>query len=137
MILELNSLEDLPRVAKELIAASQEKKVWLFDGEMGAGKTTLIKTICKELGVEETISSPTFSIVNEYEGKEGQAVYHFDFYRLKNEEEAMDIGVEEYLYSGDYCLIEWPSVVPGVLPDDCFKIEIIAKDEYLREVHIS
>jgi len=137
MVVEIQTLEDLPKAAAHIIDASKEKKVWLFEGEMGAGKTTLIKAICKELGVEDVISSPTFSIVNQYEANKGAAIYHFDFYRLKNEEEAMDIGVEEYLYSGDYCLIEWPSVVPGILPDDCFKIEIIAKDEYLREVHLS
>ena len=137
MVLKIRSLEDLPKAAAQLIKASQGKKVWLFEGEMGAGKTTLIKAICKVLGVEDTISSPTYSIVNEYETNLGDAVYHFDFYRLKNEEEAMDIGVEEYLYSNAICLIEWPSVVPEVLPEDCFTIEIIAKDEYLREVHLS
>ncbi len=136
MVLEIQTIEDLPKAAVQIIKESQGKKVWLFEGEMGAGKTTFIKAICKELGVEANISSPTFSIVNEYEGASG-AVYHFDFYRLKGEEEAMDIGVEEYLYSGAYCLIEWPSIVPGILPDDCFNIEIIAKDEYLREVHLT
>lgn len=136
MVLEISNLEALPKIADQLLQLVQEKKVWLFKGEMGAGKTTLIKALCKSLGVEETISSPTFSIVNEYQGKESKAIYHFDFYRLKNEEEAMDIGVEEYLYSGSYCFIEWPSIVPGILPDDAFIIEIIAKDEYLREVHL-
>src|SRR4051812_22448751 len=99
-------LQHLDAAARELLSAT-DKKVWLMEGEMGAGKTTLVKVLCEVLGVHGDMSSPTFSIVNEYSTKNGQVIYHFDFYRLKNETEAMDIGVEEYLDSGHYCFLEW------------------------------
>src|SRR6218665_2028081 len=97
---------NLPEAARELLGATN-LKVWQVDGEMGAGKTTLIKAIGEAMGVKEVMSSPTFSIVNEYTAANGQPIYHFDFYRLKKEAEAMDIGVEEYLDSGNYCFLEW------------------------------
>lgn len=137
MKIEIKQLSELNNAVKKIIANSQDKRLWIFEGEMGAGKTTLIKALCDELDVVDVVSSPTFSIVNEYKTKQDETIYHFDFYRLKDEEEAMDIGVEEYFYSGNYCFIEWPSVVPGILPDDCLKIEIVQKDEYLREVQIN
>lgn len=104
---------------------SHDKKVVLFKGDLGAGKTTLIKSICKTIGVKDDVQSPTFSIVNEYEAPEG-LVYHFDFYRIENEEEAYDIGAEDYFYSGHLCLIEWPEKIESVLPTEaeCLIVKI-------------
>lgn len=118
---ELDELED---VAQEIIEFSGRKRIWLFEGEMGAGKTTLIKAICEHFNVLDTVNSPTFAIVNEYQNETDQIFYHFDFYRLKNEEEALDIGATEYFDSGNYCFIEWPSKVQNILPEDVLKIEI-------------
>lgn len=125
----INSTAELNAVAKELLAFANGDKFFIFEGEMAAGKTTFIKSFCEVLGVEDVVSSPTFSIVNEYESPNG-SVYHFDFYRLKNIQEAYDIGYEEYFYSGDYCLIEWPSKVEELLPEKYIKVEIeITGDE--------
>lgn len=107
MNISVNSLLDLEEAAKRLLDFSGAQKMFVFYGDMGAGKTTFIKALCAQLGVKETVSSPTFSIVNEYEG-DGHRIYHFDFYRIKSIQEAYDIGYEEYFYSGDICLIEWP-----------------------------
>lgn len=117
-------IEDLPEIAKQVIALAKTKTIWIFEGEMGAGKTTLIKAICKELGVKTSVQSPTFSIVNEYLTDVGETIYHFDFYRLKNETEALDFGIEEYFDSGDICLLEWAEKIESLLPEDCFKIKI-------------
>ncbi len=114
---------ELHEVARKLISNFRHIKVWCFKGEMGAGKTTLIKKICEELGVSNEMSSPTFSIVNEYEALESE-IYHFDFYRLKDMEEAIDIGVEDYLFSGNLCLLEWPEIVSPLLPDEYLQISI-------------
>ena len=125
----INSTAELNAVAKELLAFAKGDKFFIFEGEMAAGKTTFIKSFCEVLGVEDVVSSPTFSIVNEYESPNG-SVYHFDFYRLKNIQEAYDIGYEEYFYSGDYCLVEWPSKVEELLPEKYIKVEIeITGDE--------
>jgi|SRR6478609_8262283 len=117
-------IDKLEQAAQELLKASNGKKVWLFFGEMGAGKTTLVKEICKALGVPSGTSSPTFSIVNEYETTEGQLVYHFDFYRLKKEVEAYDIGVDEYFDSGKYCFVEWPERIPTLWPTEYLSVRI-------------
>lgn len=124
--ISINSTAELPEVAKELLTFAKGEKFFIFEGEMAAGKTTFIKTFCEILGVEDVVSSPTFSIVNEYVSKAGK-IYHFDFYRLKNIQEAYDIGYEEYFYSGDYCLIEWPSKVEDLLPENYVKVEITIK----------
>ncbi|WP_421762770.1 tRNA (adenosine(37)-N6)-threonylcarbamoyltransferase complex ATPase subunit type 1 TsaE [Ekhidna sp.] len=116
--------EELQEVARKLISNFGQIKVWCFDAEMGAGKTTLTKQICRELGVGDEMSSPTFSIVNEYQTESGQEIYHFDFYRLKDMEEAMDIGVEDYLFSGNLCLLEWPAIIEPLLPDEYLQISI-------------
>ena len=116
----IKSIDELKSVAEQLLAFANGEKFFIFEGEMAAGKTTLIKAICAALGVNDVVSSPTFSIVNEYEGP----IYHFDFYRLKNLQEAYDIGYEEYFYSGDYCLVEWPTKVQELLPEKYIKIEI-------------
>ena len=129
----LNSLLDLKGAAKTLIDLIKDHKLIVFYGDMGAGKTTFIKEICLELGVEETVSSPTFSIVNEYLGN-GQTIYHFDFYRIKSIQEAYDIGYEEYFYSGDICLIEWPEKVEELLPEHYLRVEITTIDQSKRSV---
>ncbi len=121
------SIDDLDSICEKLIEQFNHKVV-LFYGEMGNGKTTLIKQLCKKLGVTESTSSPTFSIVNEYKTIENKTIYHFDFYRIKDESEVLDFGYEEYLYSGNYCFIEWPEKIPNMLPDDVVKV-IISKDE--------
>jgi tRNA threonylcarbamoyladenosine biosynthesis protein TsaE len=131
--IEVNSLNDLPAAAKQLMETFKDKKVFAFYGQMGAGKTTFIKAICNELGVHENTSSPTFSIVNEYRANE-TVVYHFDFYRLKNEQEAFDLGYEEYFYSGAYCFIEWPEKIPSLLPQDIIKIDIHASGPDSRTI---
>lgn len=110
------SLDQLEEVAKQIIAQNPNKVI-LFHGEMGVGKTTLIKQLCKNLGVTEATSSPTFSLVNEYQANDNQLVYHFDFYRLKSEIEAMDMGVDDYLYSGNWCFIEWAEKIPSLVPE--------------------
>lgn len=117
------NLSDLPQIADALLSFAANKKIFLLNGEMAAGKTTFAKAICKKLGVVETISSPTYSIVNEYQGEDDK-IYHFDFYRIKNEEEAFDIGFEEYLYSGAFCLIEWPEKVSSLLPQNFINVRI-------------
>lgn len=104
---------------------------------MGAGKTTLIRALCKELGVEETVSSPTFSIVNEYRDKNDNSVYHFDFYRIEDEQEALDMGVFDYFDSGDLCLVEWPSCIQSLIPDKHLSIQLTAIDSSMRQLEIS
>jgi len=123
MKIQINGLAELPDVANKLLAFAGGEKIFLFDGEMGAGKTTFIKNFCKVLGVEDSVSSPTYSIVNEYVA-ENYTVYHFDFYRIKNIQEAYDLGYEEYFYGGGICLIEWPERVEELLPDHYIKVEI-------------
>ncbi|PKV51127.1 tRNA threonylcarbamoyladenosine biosynthesis protein TsaE [Aquimarina sp. MAR_2010_214] len=124
------TLQDLPDVAEKIIS-NVTSKIILFDAEMAVGKTTLIKEICKHLGVKDIISSPTYSLVNEYESKEG-LVYHFDFYRIKEEEEAYQIGFEEYLDSDAWVFIEWPKKVNRLLPENCVTITIDLLDDKKR-----
>lgn len=118
------SITDLMAVAQELVEASNGVKVWMFVGEMGSGKTTLIKTICNQLGVTDATSSPTFSIINEYKATSNRPIYHFDFYRIEKEIEAYDMGVEEYFESGSYCFVEWPERIPSLYPLHYLKIRI-------------
>ena len=120
------NLEDLDKTAQKVLNWAAESKILFLNGEMGAGKTTFSKALCKELGVLDLVKSPTFSIVNEYQTQKGDALYHFDFYRLNNEEEALDIGIEEYFDSGNYCLIEWASQIPSLIPAKhlCIDFEI-------------
>lgn len=134
---ELTSIDilSLPLVAKEIIKQAGDYKIWLFEGEMGAGKTTLIKAVCEAIGVEDLVSSPTFSLVNEYEAGE-EIIYHFDFYRIKNEEEAMDIGVEEYFYSGNYCFLEWPSKIISLVPEKFLRIFITVNEDDTRTIQL-
>jgi tRNA threonylcarbamoyladenosine biosynthesis protein TsaE len=111
------TLDELELVAQKIID-QKTPKVILFHGEMGVGKTTLIKQLCKTLGVTSATSSPTFSLVNEYETIDNLVVYHFDFYRLKNEMEALDMGADDYFYSGNWCFIEWAEKIPSLIPDE-------------------
>ena len=124
MKITADSLDDLPAIAAKIIEAYPQKLI-AFYGDMGAGKTTFIKVLCVQLGVDKSeVCSPTYSIVNEYRTPTDQCVYHFDFYRIKSEQEAYDMGYEEYLYSDVYCFIEWPEMIKSLLP------------EYLLEIHI-
>ena len=122
----INSIQELPELAKKIISKFQHKII-LFEGEMGAGKTTLIKEIIAQMGTDDETSSPTFSIVNEYETEMGK-VFHFDLYRIKSEMEALDFGIEEYLDSGAYCFIEWPDKLGSLLPDLHHTLKIIAQE---------
>ena len=130
------TLADLPQIAEQLLSVIGNHKIIAFHGEMGAGKTTLIKQLCKTLKVVDTIQSPTFSIVNEYLTEDNQQVYHFDFYRIKVEEEALDFGVEEYFYSGNYCFIEWPEKIPNLIPEKAVKVSITLTEDNKRLITI-
>ena len=124
MEIKIQSLEDIASAAQKFVDEMGENCVFAFHGKMGAGKTTFIKAICEALGVKDVVASPTFAIVNEYADAAGQPVYHFDFYRIKNLREAVDIGCEDYFYSGYPCFIEWPELVEELLPDDTIKVNI-------------
>lgn len=132
----LFSLEDIASVA-EIVVAENPHKVILFHGEMGAGKTTFIKQLCKTLGVTEATSSPTFSLVNEYQTTTNQTIYHFDFYRLKNENEALDMGADDYFYSGNWCFIEWAENVASLIPEEHSVIKIEVLPDGKRLLHLN
>ena len=137
-IWESYTLADLPVVAKEMLASLQEApRVWLFRGQMGAGKTTLSKELLKQLGIDQNVQSPTFSLVNEYQTKSGETIYHFDLYRLKNIQEALAIGIEEYLDSGHICLIEWPEQAEELWDFPHVNVEIEANNETQRKLTLS
>jgi tRNA threonylcarbamoyladenosine biosynthesis protein TsaE len=123
------SLQELDAVAKQITDAIANEKIVAFYGDMGAGKTTFITAICKQLGVTDNISSPTFSIVNEYETANHETIYHFDFYRLNSEEEALDLGYENYFYSGDRCFIEWPQKIENLMQLPHVKLTIVNENE--------
>jgi len=137
MQFNVKSIEELAGIAKQILSLANKERIFVFYGEMGAGKTTLINKICGELGVTEQTSSPTFSIVNEYKGKI-ENIYHFDFYRIKNENEAFDLGYEDYFYSGCYCMIEWPEKIPNLIPDHYvqIKISVLGNTERLIDVAV-
>jgi len=130
------SLDEIDNVAQKIISENP-KKVILFHGDMGVGKTTLIKALAKQLGVSEATSSPTFSLVNEYQTIDNQSVYHFDFYRLNNEIEALDMGIEEYLYSGSWCFIEWAEKIPNLIPEEHSVITIQLLPDGRRSLKLS
>jgi len=125
MKLKTEHISQLESVASQIVNKAGKRKIIVFNGEIGAGKTTLIKEICVKLGVKENVSSPTFGIINAYLGSKGQ-VFHFDAYRIESEDEAFDLGIEEYLFSGNWCLIEWPSKIETFLPtrDDILEVNI-------------
>ena len=121
--IEIDSLSELKNVAQEVIESLEGRTVVLLRGEMGAGKTTLISRIAAYLGAEDTVTSPTFALVNQYEGSECR-IYHFDFYRIEEIEEVFDLGYEEYFYSGDLCFVEWPEKIEGLLPENLVEVRI-------------
>ena len=130
------SLDGLGDAAEQIISFAGDMSVWTFIGEMGAGKTTLIKEICDRYDVIDNVSSPTFSIINEYININNDYFYHFDFYRIEKEQEAMDIGCDEYFYSGNHCFIEWPSKIPNLIPDQFLQVEILIENESLRTIKL-
>jgi len=132
MEIRIDSLEHIRAAAREFIENMGQSRVFAFYGKMGAGKTTFVKAICEELGVEDVITSPTFAIINEYEGDE--TIYHFDFYRIKKLEEVYDMGYEDYFYSGAFCFIEWPELIEEILPDDAVRVSITEQDDSSRLV---
>lgn len=131
------SLDQLEQTAQQLVAGITKQNLWCFEGEMGAGKTTFIKSICKVLGVTDEITSPTFSLVNEYQTASGKTVYHFDFYRIRSVEEVYDIGYEDYFDSGNICLIEWPSNIESILEgEDVAWIHLLKENESHRNIEV-
>lgn len=134
MEIRINNIDDIACAARRFIDNMPQGKVFAFYGKMGAGKTTFIKAICEELGVKDVITSPTFAIVNEYEGDGNATIYHFDFYRIKKLDEVYDMGYEEYFFSGNPCFIEWPELIEDLLPEDVTKVTIEEAEDGSRLV---
>ena len=135
MEIKIEKLDNIREAAKQFIANIGNSTVFAFYGKMGAGKTTFVKAVCEELGVDDVITSPTFSIVNEYRSEQtGELIYHFDFYRVKKIEEVYDMGFEDYFYSGALCFIEWPELCEEVLPDDTVKVSINEEPDGSRTI---
>jgi tRNA threonylcarbamoyladenosine biosynthesis protein TsaE len=130
------TLETIHQSAQQFINQIADRTVFAFNGKMGAGKTTFIKSICETMGVKETVNSPTFSIVNEYEAADGRIIYHFDCYRINKIQEALDLGAEEYLYSGNLCFIEWSENIAPILPDSLVNVDIEEIENGKRNVLI-
>jgi len=137
--INISSLADLPRAAREFVETMDDSTVFAFYGDMGAGKTTFINALCKELGVTEDVAnSPSFSIVNEYRSDTtAELIYHFDLYRLDNLDEALDLGIEDYFDSGALCLLEWPERIEDLLPDDTVRIKLFVNDDDSRTLQLS
>lgn len=129
---QLSDLSMLQETAKLLLDHFPEERIFAFYGSMGAGKTTLIKAICRELGSKDYVTSPTFALINEYSTSNGSVIYHFDFYRIKKLEEAYDLGYEDYIYSGNYCFIEWPEMIESLLPDGIVAVSIKEGEKGVR-----
>ncbi len=134
--INVNGLGDLPDAAEEILNALDGRNVVALYGPMGAGKTTLVREICARLGSEDTVTSPTFALINRYDTAEGNAIFHFDFYRIEQQEEAFDMGYEEYFYSDGLCLVEWPEKVEELLPDDVMKVTITPTSNSRRIITI-
>ena len=135
----ISTLEDLPRAAREFVEAMDDSTVFAFYGDMGAGKTTFINALCRELGVSEDVAtSPSFSIVNEYRSDTtAELIYHFDLYRLENLDEALDMGIEDYFDSGVLCLLEWPERIDELLPDDAIRVKLFVNNDDTRTLQLS
>ncbi len=135
MEIKIDSLDNIKEAAKQFVAAIDQNTVFAFYGKMGAGKTTFTKAVCEELGVTDTVASPTFAIVNEYRSDTtGELIYHFDFYRIKKLDEVYDMGYEDYFYSGALCFIEWPELIEELLPEDAVKVNIVENEDGSRTV---
>lgn len=137
MIIEIKDKRHLPHAAKELLKYAGGKRIFAFYGAMGSGKTTIIKAVCNELGAVDIVSSPTFTLVNEYKNEEGESIFHIDFYRIKKQEEVYDFGIEEYLTGESWCFMEWPELVEEILPDDILKVRINAGEHEERTLTIA
>ena len=136
IVINIPTEADLPRAAKEFLRAIGERRVVALHGAMGAGKTTFVRAVCNALQISDTVNSPTFAIVNEYVDGNGEPVYHFDFYRIKNLREACDIGCEEYFYSGYPCFIEWPELVEELLPEDTISVHVEVLENEARRITV-
>lgn len=135
--IEIKSLNEIKSAAKQLLHEYKQHRIFAFYGKMGSGKTTFIKALCEEMGSQDNITSPTFSIINEYTTSSEVMIYHFDFYRIKNLQEAFDLGYEDYFFSGNYCFIEWPERVEQLLPDEIVKVEISVEANETRLIKVS
>lgn len=131
----IQGVDNINSAARDFIKQIGDNKVFAFYGAMGAGKTTFIKAICEEMGVNETVSSPTFAIINEYKDRNGSSIFHFDFYRINKLEEVFDFGYEDYFYSGKICFIEWPELIESILPEDTVRISIEEQADGTRIVY--
>ncbi|MGP1416614.1 tRNA (adenosine(37)-N6)-threonylcarbamoyltransferase complex ATPase subunit type 1 TsaE [Prevotella fusca] len=134
MEITIKNLDTIHEAAKEFVKGMGEGKVFAFYGKMGAGKTTFIKVLCEVLGVEDVITSPTFAIINEYTDGNDEPIYHFDFYRIKKLEEVYDMGYEDYFYSGNLCLLEWPELIEEILPENVVKVTIEEQADGTRKL---
>lgn len=134
MEIRIKSIDEIDIAAKKFVDEMGNNRVFVFYGKMGAGKTTFIKAVCENLGVEDVINSPTFAIVNEYVDGRGEPIYHFDFYRIKKEQEVLDIGYEDYVYSGNVCFMEWPELIENLLPEEVVKVTIQEEEDGGRTV---
>lgn len=136
LVLHCAHINELPDMTKHIIDFAGDERLWLFDGEMGAGKTTLIKAICHVFGVQDVVNSPTFALVNEYRNAKDDIFYHFDFYRIQDVAEALDMGVNDYFYSGNYCFVEWPSNIDALIPEHYLNIQIEAAVDDSRRIYL-
>ena len=136
-IISIGTLEEYPQAAREFIRFMKKGRIFAFYGKMGSGKTTFIKSICEELGVEDTINSPTFAIVNEYEDREQNTIFHFDFYRIKSIAEVYNMGYEEYFYSDAFCFMEWPELIEELLPEETIRVDIQENEDGTRTVKVT
>lgn len=136
MEITLKSIDKIDEAAREFIEGMGDNTIFAFYGKMGAGKTTFIKAICEALGVQDVINSPTFAIVNEYMAGNGEPIYHFDFYRIKKEQEVLDIGYEDYIYSDCLCFMEWPELIEDLIPEDAVKVTIEEQEDGSRIIRM-
>jgi tRNA threonylcarbamoyladenosine biosynthesis protein TsaE len=137
MIIAIKDKKHLDSAARQLLKYAGNKRILAFYGAMGSGKTTIIKVICELLGAQDIVSSPTFTLVNEYRTSDGEAIYHIDFYRIKKQEEVFDFGIEEYLSGHDWCFMEWPELVEEILPEDILKIRISVEEDESRLLEVT
>ncbi|WP_372773750.1 tRNA (adenosine(37)-N6)-threonylcarbamoyltransferase complex ATPase subunit type 1 TsaE [Mangrovibacterium sp.] len=135
--IQINSLDDLPKVAEEFLETFSDQRLFAFYGKMGAGKTTFIKALCRAMGSTDNITSPSFALVNEYDTNRPEKIYHFDFYRLKDMTEAMDLGFDDYVDSGNYCFMEWPEKIERLLPEKLVEVHIEEISATVRELKAS